>query len=110
MSSRSSAFSAMGGSEVFSAAPGAGASGGVSMLPSGFLSSEPIWLAYPVAVELAQAFVRLGSRVTILARHTLLFREDPLIGEMLETTFAAEGIEVKIFAQVRSVVFSKKKK
>ena len=52
-----------------------------------------------VAVELAQAFARLGSKVTILARHTLFFHEDPLIGEMLETAFAAEGIEVKIFAQ-----------
>jgi mercuric reductase len=63
-----------------------------------------------VAVELAQAFARLGSKVTILARHTLFFHEDPLIGEMLETAFAAEGIEVKIFAQVHSVAFSKKKK
>jgi mercuric reductase len=62
-----------------------------------------------VAVELAQAFARLGSRVTILARHTLFFHEDPLIGEMLETAFAAEGIAVKIFAQAQSVVFSKKK-
>ena len=34
-----------------------------------------------VAVELAQAFARLGSKVTILARHTLFFREDPAIGE-----------------------------
>src|SRR6202035_5273590 len=63
-----------------------------------------------VAVELAQAFARLGSRVTILARHTLFFHEDPLIGETIETAFAAEGIEVKIFAQAHSVVFSKKKK
>jgi mercuric reductase len=59
-----------------------------------------------VAVELAQAFARLGSKVTILARHTLFFQEDPLIGEMLETAFAAEGIEVKIFAQAHSVLFS----
>jgi mercuric reductase len=63
-----------------------------------------------VAVELAQAFARLGSKVTILARHTLFFHEDPLIGEMLETAFAAEGIEVKIFAQVHSVAVSTKKK
>ena len=34
-----------------------------------------------VAVELAQAFARLGSQVTILARSTLFFREDPAIGE-----------------------------
>ena len=47
-----------------------------------------------VAVEFAQAFARLGSRVTILARRTLLFREDPAIGEALTAAFRAEGIEV----------------
>jgi mercuric reductase len=47
-----------------------------------------------VAVELAQAFARLGSRVTILARSTLLFREDPEIGKALAAAFRAEGIEV----------------
>ncbi|MCV5951905.1 FAD-dependent oxidoreductase, partial [Escherichia coli] len=33
-----------------------------------------------VALEIAQAYRRLGSEVTILARHTLLYREDPLLG------------------------------
>ena len=47
-----------------------------------------------VAVELAQAFARLGSRVTILARSTLLCREDPAIGEALTAAFRAEDIEV----------------
>ena len=47
-----------------------------------------------VAVELAQAFARLGSRVTIPARSTLFFREDPAIGEAVTATFRAEGIEV----------------
>jgi mercuric reductase len=47
-----------------------------------------------VALELAQAFARLGSRVTILARHRLLFREDPAIGEALTTALRMEGIEV----------------
>lgn len=47
-----------------------------------------------VAVELAQAFARLGSRVTILARSTLFFREDPAIGQALTAAFRAEGIEV----------------
>lgn len=36
-----------------------------------------------VAMELAQAYARLGSDVTIIARHTLFFREDPAIGEAL---------------------------
>ena len=47
-----------------------------------------------VAVELAQALARLGSHVTILARHTLLFREDPGIGETVTAVFRDEGIEV----------------
>ena len=47
-----------------------------------------------VAVELAQAFARLGSRVTILARNKLFFREDPAIGEALTTAFREEGIVV----------------
>ena len=56
-----------------------------------------------VAVELAQAFARLGSRVTILARHTLLFREDPILGEELMAAFGAEGIEVRTQIQVARV-------
>jgi mercuric reductase len=47
-----------------------------------------------VAVELAQAFARLGSQVTILARSRLFFREDPEIGKALTDAFRAEGIEV----------------
>jgi mercuric reductase len=47
-----------------------------------------------VALELAQAFARLGSQVTILARGTLFLREDPAIGEAITVAFRAEGIEV----------------
>lgn len=47
-----------------------------------------------VALELAQAFARLGSHVTVLARHTLLYQEDPAIGEAVTAAFRAEGIEV----------------
>jgi len=47
-----------------------------------------------VAVELAQAFARLGSRVSILARSGLFFREDPAIGEAVTAAFRMEGIEV----------------
>jgi mercuric reductase len=56
-----------------------------------------------VAVELAQAFARLGSRVTILARSTLFFREDPAIGEAVTAAFRAEGIEVLEHTQASSV-------
>ncbi|WP_033536800.1 mercury(II) reductase [Caballeronia zhejiangensis] len=47
-----------------------------------------------VALELAQAFARLGSHVTVLARHTLFYQEDPAIGETVTAAFRAEGIEV----------------
>jgi len=56
-----------------------------------------------VALELAQAFARLGSTVTILARHTLLFREDPAIGAALGAVFRAEGIEVLEHTQASQV-------
>jgi mercuric reductase len=58
-----------------------------------------------VAVELAQAFARLGSRVTILARSSLLFREDPAIGEALTEAFRADGITVLTQTQASSVSF-----
>jgi mercuric reductase len=56
-----------------------------------------------VAVELAQAFARLGSKVTILARSGLLSRDDPLIGETLTQVFTDEGIEVMKQTEARSV-------
>ena len=45
----------------------------------------------------------LGSTVTILARHTLLRREEPLLGRELTAIFRAEGIEVRENAAVRRV-------
>lgn len=47
-----------------------------------------------VAVELAQAFARLGSQVTVLARSKLFVREDPAIGEAITAVFRDEGIQV----------------
>src|SRR5579875_2250187 len=56
-----------------------------------------------VALELAQAFARLGSKVTVLARNTLFFREDPAIGEAITAAFRAEGIEVLEHTQASQV-------
>ncbi len=56
-----------------------------------------------VAVELAQAFARLGSEVTILARGMLFFREDPAIGQAVTEAFRAEGIEVLEHMQASQV-------
>ncbi len=47
-----------------------------------------------VAVEIAQAYRRLGSQVTMLARTRLLSKEDPALGEGLTAAFEKEGIRV----------------
>jgi len=56
-----------------------------------------------VAVELAQAFARLGSQVTVLARHALFSRDDPAIGEAVTAALRAEGITVLEHTQARRV-------
>ena len=56
-----------------------------------------------VALEIAQAYRRLGSRVTVIARHTLLYREDPLLGERLTECFEKEGMRVLNHTQATSV-------
>src|SRR5436190_2287692 len=51
----------------------------------------------PIGCELAQAFARLGSRVTqveMLPR--ILIREDPEISDMVMKRFAAEGVDVRV--------------
>jgi len=87
-----------------------GASAAVPPIPG--LSQTPFWTstealvsdtiparlaiigASVIALELAQAFARLGSQVTLLARHRLLSAEDPAIGEAVTAAFRAEGITV----------------
>ena len=54
-------------------------------------------------MELAQAFARLGSKVTLLARSTLFFREDPAIGEAITAAFRAEGVVVLEHTQASHV-------
>ena len=56
-----------------------------------------------VALEIAQAYRRLGSEVTVLARHTLLYREEPLLGEKLSECFEKEGIRVLNHTQAAKV-------
>jgi pyruvate/2-oxoglutarate dehydrogenase complex dihydrolipoamide dehydrogenase (E3) component len=48
-----------------------------------------------VGLELAQAFRRFGSRVTVVERNgALIHREDPDVTEAIERVFGDEGIEV----------------
>ncbi len=56
-----------------------------------------------VALELAQAFLRLGSKVTIMARSTFLSKEDPAIGEGLVKVFEEEGARVLLHTLPESV-------
>jgi mercuric reductase len=58
-----------------------------------------------VAVELAQAMARLGSQVTVIARGSLLSRDDPAIGAALADAFRAEGITVLLQTQVQQVSY-----
>jgi pyruvate/2-oxoglutarate dehydrogenase complex dihydrolipoamide dehydrogenase (E3) component len=51
--------------------------------------------AGPVGCELGQAFARLGSRVTLVARSgRLLPREDYEASDLLRTAFASDGVEI----------------
>lgn len=60
-----------------------------------------------IAAELAQAFHRLGSKVTMLVRSRVLSREDPDLGEALTKAFREEGVEVRLGVQVEAVECSK---
>jgi len=56
-----------------------------------------------VALELAQAFRHLGSDVTVIARSSLLSKEDAQIGEALTQIFVDEGIKVMLDTVTDSV-------
>ncbi|HEY9099421.1 MAG TPA: mercury(II) reductase [Thiobacillus sp.] len=58
-----------------------------------------------VALELAQAYLRLGSRVTLVARGTLLSKVDPAIGEGLKVALEEEGMRILTNTTVKSVRF-----
>lgn len=56
-----------------------------------------------VALEQAQLFSRLGSKVTVLARSRLLSREEPEVADTLREVFADEGIQAIHQAAVTAV-------
>jgi len=58
-----------------------------------------------IALEIAQAYRRLGSEVTVLARHSLLYSEDPLLGESLKKCFQDEGLNVLENTQAESISY-----
>jgi len=58
-----------------------------------------------VALELAQAFLRLGSKVTVMARSTFLSREDPALGDGLVKVFEEEGARVLLHTVPDFVIY-----
>jgi pyruvate/2-oxoglutarate dehydrogenase complex dihydrolipoamide dehydrogenase (E3) component len=57
----------------------------------------------PVGVEMAQAFRRLGSAVTLLQRSRLLPRDEPELVEVLRGQLASEGISILQDAEITQV-------
>ena len=58
-----------------------------------------------IAAEIAQAYQRLGVKVTLLARNRLLFKEEPLLGEQLTVALEAEGMTILNQTQMNKVSF-----
>lgn len=56
----------------------------------------------PIGCELAQAFARLGSQVTMVVRSGLLPKEDTDVSEAVAERFRAEGIAVLEHCQVEA--------
>jgi pyruvate/2-oxoglutarate dehydrogenase complex dihydrolipoamide dehydrogenase (E3) component len=82
----------------------------------GFLTNESVFAltelprrlavigAGPIGCELAQAFARLGSRVSLLGDHPrLLPREDADVVEPVEHAFRRDGVELLLGAEVTRV-------
>lgn len=62
-----------------------------------------VYGASVVALELAQAFLRLGSKVTLIARSTLLSKEDPAISAGLQSALEVEGMRILTCTQIQTV-------
>jgi pyruvate/2-oxoglutarate dehydrogenase complex dihydrolipoamide dehydrogenase (E3) component len=56
----------------------------------------------PIGMEMAQAFCRLGSKVTVFEAETILAREEPELRDRLREILVAEGIDLHEGAKVVS--------
>jgi pyruvate/2-oxoglutarate dehydrogenase complex dihydrolipoamide dehydrogenase (E3) component len=59
--------------------------------------------AGPIGLELAQAYLRLGSRVTVLEAMKALGKDDPEMSEVLLRRLRAEGMEIREGALVERI-------
>lgn len=60
--------------------------------------------AGPIGCELAQAFNRLGSEVSIIHSHNgILSKEEPEVQEVLKETFIKEGISLRLACETREI-------
>lgn len=60
--------------------------------------------AGPIGIELAQAFSRLGSEVTVIQqKDRILPREERQVSGLLQSLLSAEGIEFRLGAEVSAV-------
>lgn len=57
----------------------------------------------PIGVELAQAFARLGSKVTIVEARSLLAREDPEAASVVRRALLRDGVDLREQAKVLRV-------
>jgi dihydrolipoamide dehydrogenase len=65
----------------------------------------------PIGCELAQAFSRLGSEVTIIEMSSsLLVREDSIVSELISKTFQGEGIKILTGHKAESFLIKDNKK
>ncbi|MGC8536359.1 MAG: dihydrolipoyl dehydrogenase family protein [Rhizomicrobium sp.] len=57
----------------------------------------------PIGVEMAQAFLRLGSKVTIIEQQRLLPRDEPELVELLKARLVEEGLAIHENARITAV-------
>jgi mercuric reductase len=56
-----------------------------------------------VALELSQAFLRLGSRVTLIVRSSILSHSDPVIGNAIQEVLVDEGMRIVAGNEIKQV-------
>ncbi|NBC33032.1 MAG: FAD-dependent oxidoreductase [Alphaproteobacteria bacterium] len=57
----------------------------------------------PIGIELAQAHRRLGSRVTVLERATILPKDDPELVDVVRRSLLADGVDIRETVRVAGV-------